>query len=148
MQALASGHEADGATVVSPRDCALAFGIPTCRAGFEGRLKYGTCDYIRPDRFSGWSEYEMRFVRFLTELEPGLREIGVTVAQDVTASSFAELFDRHRAVVLFSHWNDEDPDFPLGAVELNEGPVAIDTIVNAVPEDFDGFLDLCVCHPK
>lgn len=145
-QALATGHEAGAATVVNPRDCAIAFGIPTCQMGFEGRLKYGTCDYLL--RFSGWSEYEVRFVRFLTELEPGLLEIGVTVVRDVTASSFAELFERHRVVVLFSHWNDEDPDFPLGAVELNEGPVAIDTIVNAVPQDFDGFLDLCVCHPK
>jgi hypothetical protein len=145
-QALASDHEAGAATVVGPSDCAIAFGIPTCRMAFEVRLKHGTCDYLR--RFAGWPEYEFRFVRFLTELEPGLREIGVTVERDATVSSFAKLFERHRVVVLFSHWNDEDPDFPLGAVELDEGTVAIETLVDAVPQDFEGFLDLCVCHPR
>lgn len=147
-RAIEGSHESDTATVVGPRDCAIAFGIPTCQKGFEGRRQYGTSDYILPPRFSGWPEYEWRFVRFLTELEPGLLEVGVTVARDVTSRDFADLFNRHRVVVLFSHWIDEDPHFPLGAVELHEGPVDVDTIVDAIPQDYDGFLDLCVCHPK
>ncbi len=138
--------------IVTPHDCVLAFGIPTCQGGFEQRLKYGTSDYAR--RYSNkdgrgiWYEYYVSFVQVLNELEPGLRDIGVTVAHNVTSEEFSKLFKKYRVIILFSHWKNEDKDFPLGAVELDEGLVDIDTIVDAVPQDYDGFLDLCVCHPE
>ncbi len=142
-------HETDDTRAIRPHDCVIAFGIPTCKEGFEDRLRKKTSDYARHfTKHPEYSGYHLNFVRFLETLEPGLHDAGVTVARDVTSWVLAELFKWHRVVVLFSHWAETDPRFPLGAVELGEGLVDIDTIVEAVPRDFDGYLDLCTCFPE
>ncbi len=135
--------------IIRPQDCAIAFGIPTCQHVFvdqRDNMKREH-DYVRYSKYPEYTEYYSGFVRFLDELEPGLQDIGVRLAYDVTPWDLTELFQQYRVVILFSHWTDADPEFPLGAVELGEGLVDIDTIVEAVPQDYDGFLDLCTCSP-
>ena len=98
--------------------------------------------------FPVYAEFYSKFVFILDELEPALRDIGVKIIRDTTSFDLARLFESHRVVVLFSHWEGANQEFPLGAIELSGGLVDIDAIVHAVPEDFDGFFDLCACFPE
>ncbi len=141
--------ETNATGIVRPHDCVIAFGIPTNREGFDDRLRKKTSDYaLHFCNFPEYSEYYVNFVRYLDMLKPALRDAGVRVVHDVTSRGFAELFKRHRVVVLFSHWAVMDRRFPQGAIELCEGLVDVGEIVRAVPRDFDGYLDLCTCFPE
>ena len=55
-------------------------------------------------------------------------------------TDFAECFPSKRVVILFSHWIDD-------SVEFDDGLHGLDAIVSQVPVEFDGVVDLCVCHP-
>ena len=44
-------------------------------------------------------------------------------------------------VILFSHWTSGDE------VEFINGMATVEDIIAAVPVEFQGVVDLCVCHP-
>ena len=46
-------------------------------------------------------------------------------------------------MILFAHWRDVDE-----RIELADGLVSPEAIVQVVPSDFKGIMDLCVCHPR
>jgi hypothetical protein len=166
---LCDSFDASPKTIIHPNDCVIVFGIPTCEEGFKGRrCNYGNAcpscmpassegwhregrenmpiyDYIRGSLV--WREYHSRFVRLLKELEPGLIDIGVTVLRYIESRHLRNLFYHYRVVILFAHWVDKHPEYPLGAVEMDDGLVGVDEIVEAVPEEWDGVLDLCMCNP-
>jgi hypothetical protein len=75
-------------------------------------------------------------------VEPSLRKSGVTVVHDTALGDVTELVKRGLAVViLFSHWQ-------TSAVEFSSGLVDSNSVVAAIPPDFAGIIDLCVCHPN
>ena len=133
---------------VNPGNCVLTFGIPLSREGF-----LDACDlpdlpplprsYVRGYE-GGWKAYESSaFVATLNRLKPEFERLGVTLRADVTLDEFGELFrdDRYSVITLFSHWDDDQVEFCGGFAE-------IPAIVERVPADFDGVVDLCVCHPE
>ncbi|KAA6461263.1 hypothetical protein DYQ86_13575 [Acidobacteria bacterium AB60] len=126
--------------VVKPAECVLAFGIPTTRESFERALTVSGTDYAKQFR-GGWSQYYALLAKDVENVESPLREEGVTIVHDLTLEGFAALFERpFPAIILFSHWKED-------AVEFSDGMASAGAVLAAVPEQFDGILDLCVCHP-
>jgi hypothetical protein len=125
--------------VVTPRQCAIAFGIPTSREGFLAS-RAGSAPSFARQFHGGWSQYEALFLADLHRVEPVLRRRGTHVAHDVTLDRFAALFADYPVVVLFSHWAGD-------AIEFSGGFASPDEIVASIPSSYVGVLDLCVCHP-
>jgi hypothetical protein len=128
-----------GYVSVAATDCAIAFGIPTSREQFISAVRARTSDLIYSLR-GGWQEYRYAFLDAFEATAAPFHKVGITVIPNAALEHFAELFGTHRAIVLFSHWNRE-------TVEFADGMRRVEDIVEQIPKEFTGVLDLCVCHP-
>jgi hypothetical protein len=123
----------------SPRDCVLAFGIPTDEEDFEASIKDPHRDYAR-HYLAGWSQYRSNFVSRVADFTRRSEALGVHVIHGLQSSGIPELFARTSVVTLFTHWT-------AAGVELCDGILSLPRLVESVPPDFSGVMDLCVCHP-
>jgi hypothetical protein len=126
---------------IKPHQCVLAFGIPTTKEDFTNDLKLPNKDFAK--RCKCFTSYRKQIIDPLNKkVEPVLTRLGVKVVHKLTFSDFGSLFQNNRfdVIILFSHWKDE-------AVEFYDGLVTISKILEQVPFNFSGIIDLCVCHP-
>jgi hypothetical protein len=124
---------------IRPDECVIVFGIPTSKASFVRHLAERNRHDFVPNVCPAWPAYE-RMVEHFDLVVPRIRLFEVDLRQDARLSHFAEAFVNRRVVILSSHWiNDQ--------VEFDDGLYGIDAVASAVPETFDGVIDLCVCHP-
>ena len=124
---------------VVPERCAMAFGIASSRSGYERHLATRAAHDFVPAVCPAWPAYA-RVVRQLDAAIARLRSLGVVVHRDVTLEDFGRCFDGASVVILFSHWARD-------SVEFDDGLAPYTDVVSAVPHDFSGVVDLCVCHP-
>lgn len=124
---------------VAASDCAIAFGIPSSYEQFCRAERTGKSDLVRM-LSGGWQEYRYAFFDTFSSIVPLYRKTGAKVLVDTTLEEFSGVLRTHRAIILFSHWNCE-------AVEFTDGMKPVREMMSAVPRDFSGILDLCVCHP-
>ena len=61
----------------------------------------------------------------------------------MTFNKFSKVVKKNKydIVILFSHWRED-------TIEFFDGLVGIPDIVKAIPYEFEGLIDLCVCHPE
>jgi hypothetical protein len=130
--------------VTRPEHCAMGFGIPTSEPAFRDRSERPPAGHLSfVSRFDGMVPYWNQVIYPFQRLSPRYKRLGVRIAEDLTLAGFSALFrgEGVRAVILFSHW-DED------AIELSDGFADAPAVVEAVPESYDGYLDLITCHPE
>jgi|SRR5262249_52272735 len=128
--------------VIKPHDCALALSIPTTRAAFfEALEKPENRDFI-PNLHPVWPKYNHEVIKYTNRLLPAINSLGVDVFRDASLADFKALLSRqqHSVIILFAHWKDD-------SVEFADGLALFPSIVEAVPYSYQGFIDLCVCHP-
>jgi hypothetical protein len=124
---------------VRPEECTILFGIATSREEFFADQAREDRDFSR--QFEGiWPRYDREFAGVLRELEPAMMKKGAAMRHGATLADFSAAFASFRVVTLFSHWLE-------GAVEFADGMKPWRSILEAVPETWNGVLDLCVCHP-
>lgn len=126
-----------------PQDWLFGFSMPLDRAGYDAQL-------ARPDSFDllqqlpgGWRAYRDGLLAPSIEALDFYRTLGVRVETDFTVAKMEELcrhLGRNKAFTLVAHWTDH-------GVELADGIVPFEAVVEAVPPLYDGIVDLCVCHP-
>jgi hypothetical protein len=125
---------------IHPEDCAILFGVPTDYAGFRRDLGAPNKDLV-PNISPVWPVYRRDIVQPVERLVATAAPLGVTMWHDVTLRELSKAADgRRMVVILVSHWTED-------RVELTDGLHAFVEVVEAVPETFDGFLDLLVCEP-
>ena len=67
---------------------------------------------------------------------------GLNIDYKFSFERFKELLGQDvQVIILFSHWIDN-------SIEFLDCLVTIEQFVEAVPENYTGIIDLCVCHPK
>lgn len=126
----------EGWPAVKPSDCAIAFGIPVSLEDFRRKPTHGFARQF-------W-QANGRIKRFLAdyELTSGvMKECKTCVITNLTLERFGDLFQRHQVVILFSHAENS-------SVEFHEGLVEIDRVVQQIPEQFDGILDITMCFSR
>jgi hypothetical protein len=130
--------------VTRPEHCAMGFGIPTSETAFRERVERPPAahsSFVSP--FDGVVPYWSQVIYPYQRLAPRYKRLGVRVVEDLTLAGFSALFrgEGVRAVILFSHWGED-------AIELSDGFADVPAVVEAVPESYDGYLDLIACHPQ
>lgn len=124
---------------IKPHNCIMGFGIPTSKEVFFSDQNNADKDFAK--MFNGlWSKYYHQFIKELNLIEPKLLEIGLKIKHNVTIQDYQQMFDNNDVVVLFSHWKKDNIEFADGLKNIKE-------IVDRIPDDFCGIIDLCVCHP-
>ncbi len=124
---------------VTPSQCVMLFGLATDREQFFADQSRQDRDFSR--RFRGvWLRYQREVAAVVGATEPVLRSLGVSVEHRSTLHDLSRACERYRVVLLFSHWAS-------GAVEFHDGLHPWERVAAAIPQDFDGVIDLCVCHP-
>jgi hypothetical protein len=89
-----------------------------------------------------WGRYNKHVAKIFGSVEQPFRELGVKVCREVTVKQFGQLFGgEFDAVILFAHWRAD-------AVEFADGFADVPSIIAEISVEFDGLLDLCVCHPN
>jgi hypothetical protein len=127
--------------LVRPADCQVLMAIPTSREGFERDLSLASKDFV-PNLCPIWDMYRLTTVDVFKRERQHWERDGVEVLEDVTIECFRDRLTRatHAVTVLFAHWARE-------GVEFADQIVSIPAVIDAVPVDFRGWLDLSVCHP-
>lgn len=124
---------------ISPAQCVIGFGIPTSEQKFREDYRHPKKDFAK--MYQGiWPKYRNQFIDPYKNVSKKLICTKVNLIPELTFAAFREAFSTYRVVVLFSHWADDQ-------VEFADRMVPTDEIIEAVPEAFDGVIDLCVCHP-
>ncbi|WP_394820641.1 hypothetical protein [Pendulispora albinea] len=125
---------------VSPRECALAIGVPLTERSFLDDLGRANADFARHvlaetglSASTFWARlYELRVVRPARAVIERVSRLGVTVVPSATLADLALLFQRFRVVTLFTHCRSpgivpediEDPAACIRALATNESLVA------------------------
>lgn len=117
----------------------IAFGIPTTREEFFRSFSPPVSDYTRR-WLGGWGQYRAQFVADLETVAPDLEGAGVALVRGLRLPDLAGLFTKYSVVVLFSHWTAD-------GVEFFDGTGSAEQILHEIPSQYDGVVDLCVCHP-
>lgn len=130
--------------MTQPADCAVLFALPTSRVGFEWLRFEAQSEYA--NRFLlGWDQYE-EVCNDLNDAVVRYKAQGVThVALDARREGWPRAFLDSDVVIIFAHWMEFDTG--AGAIEFSDGPFSVDALVDQIPEDFTGVIDLSVCHP-
>src|SRR5437660_4940776 len=129
--------------IITPKDCLLSFGIPTSREEFfEAKQNPNNRDFA-VNHYASWAKYYSDIVGPLDLVEPAIRSIGVRTIHRLTLSEFRRLLfeDRVRVLIVFSHWSDESVEFAEGLHKVSE-------VIESIPKDYSGILDLGICHPE
>jgi hypothetical protein len=125
--------------ITKPSQCVLGFGIPTTRSSFTKSLKNPNSDYINRYNCS-WNYYKEVIVNPLNDVRPVFDKVGLTIVHNLTLEKFEQLFNEFEVIILFSHWKENK-------IEFEEGLIEIEKVVDIIPNNFEGVLDLSVCHP-
>gem|GEM_PF-3317446 len=139
------GNDAIVDRLMKPEATSILVGLPASELDFHNtRCMSGFYASSFP---GGWAQYEFTFLRPLNILLDLASRIGIHVESKAGLPQFETAFSRPttnqrdlRLVMILSHWHEQ-------CVEFQGGLVRVDQLVRAIPEEFEGVLDLCVCHP-
>ena len=129
--------------VTKPENCILAFGIPTSIEDFKRDLELANKDFAKD--FNGVSaRYDKEFLQHLEKTECKMVQSGARILRRLTLDDFGALFvvENVDVIILFTHWTKKNE------IEFFDGLAAIPQVIEKIPADFVGLLDLCVCHPR
>jgi hypothetical protein len=127
---------------VKPFNCMLGFGIPTNKEEFDLAKTDSKRDFVIPHN---WSKYKFDVVSPIERALPILDQFKFKIIdKGVTLKTFKSMFDvdEVKVVIFVSHRNDK------GQVEFFDGLAETEAIVNQIPEDFNGIIDMTTCLPR
>ena len=130
-----------GRRIISLKDCVVGFGIPTTANEFLQAKQSGRSDYVN-SWFGGLPQFRRTLLRDFERFLCFANLCDLPIVTALTMPTFSKLLaGKFSVVVLFSH-------FDCDHVEFHDGFVSSQRVLDAVPLDFEGILDLCVCHPS
>jgi hypothetical protein len=122
----------------------ILFALPTSRSGFEWSRGQPDSDYAK--RFLlGWDQYE-DVCDDLSDAVERYKALGVrSIVLDARRENWITAFAEAEVVIIFAHWLECKTG--SGAVEFWDGPFSVEAMVEQIPPEFEGVIDLSVCHP-
>lgn len=139
MSAISLESHAVTERVAAPRDCVLAFGVPTSEEDFYLSVEDQNREYAG-QYLGGWPQYHKLFGSRVEHYASRYTALGVQVVYGLRSVNLPALFTKGSVVTLFTHWG-------ASGVEFCDGMLSLTDLIECIPEGFSGILDLCVCHP-
>ncbi|MBF0338912.1 MAG: hypothetical protein HQL05_13920 [Nitrospirae bacterium] len=137
-------------SIIKPNNCAMAFSIPLDEESFAQNRKVIDREYTKINLMDSWNWCYLKIAGIYERFEVDFQQLGVNVFYNVTFNCFKCLLERMEfdVIILFAHFRDNESELYKPGIEFFDGFVTIPNIVDAVPYNFNGILDLTVCHPK
>lgn len=126
--------------IIKPKDCVIGIGLPLTQKGFFEDQKNLNKDFVR-NCCSTWTKYNHEIVNETNRVFPVLTDWGLKIKYELVSSEIRQLFDNKLVVIIFSHWKED-------CIELYDGLIKIKDLVDQIPTNWNGIIDLCICHPK
>ena len=127
---------------VTTADCALGVAIPLSDDVFWAQAQ----DPERHELARMWAEQDLEIwqetVRSVREACDMARARGASVVLDLRLADLAELLRTRPVVAVLAHYRVT----PTFALELSDGFVSHDSLLDVVPPGYDGVLDLSSCY--
>jgi hypothetical protein len=125
--------------ITTPRDWTFVFGCPSSKWRF-------TCARARGEfchSYADWADYQRRLLSPYRGLFPYLaRTHGLRILHMPSATQLQRALASASNFVLFAHC-----DKRTRRVELREGMVSFERLLDCIPRQFAGIADLSVCEP-
>lgn len=122
-------------------DCAFVSCVPHTRKEYFDALSDPNRDFVR-SQCPVWPKYVEEILQPLDRLVRVVGGWGVSVTTNASLEEFGSVLRlRPRVVIIFAHWSET-------SIEFGNGLRAVQMVVDEVPSDYSGFIDLCVCRPK
>ncbi|MBF0607398.1 MAG: hypothetical protein SFH39_08120 [Candidatus Magnetobacterium sp. LHC-1] len=136
--------------IVKPHNCALAFAIPLDEDSFEQNRKVPDREYTKKNLQDNWEWCYLEVAGIYEKMETKFQQLGVNMFYNVTFKRFKYLLEcgEFDVIILFAHFRNNESGLCKPGIEFFDGFATIPEIVNAVPYDFSGILDLTVCKPE
>lgn len=109
-----------------------------------------THDFVRSFLESGaglpedvlWADYA-RIAALSQEVITEARKLGVLVATQATLADFRRVVRKRPVCTLFAHWAQLSDE---GWVEFSDGGATCQELINELPRNYAGTLDLAICN--
>lgn len=122
-------------------DCMIGFAIPLNQEEFFDQFNAIDKDFVR-NCCSSWAKYKVEIADILQEMFSQFNALGVVTITHLTLEKLTPCFQQGKKhFTLVAHWYND-------TIEFFDRMVSCDEFVNAIPESFDGIIDLCVCTPE
>jgi hypothetical protein len=127
---------------INPEKYAIVVSIPLTQQEFIEAHDDSVYRDLAQRQGISWPRYHKALTRPFEKVAPAFEKLGVTIMRSATLNNFHSVFRKPgvSTVILVSHWQQD-------TVEFFDGMKPIAEIADGIPTDFDGLLDLCVCHP-
>jgi hypothetical protein len=127
----------------APNECVLLLGIPVTAPVYWRAVQGSRLSPFVTKLCPAWAKYRLEILQPAGRILPRLLDLGVRVIEEASLADLrAATTDASvKVVIVFSHWEQT-------GVELADGLMNDAAVVKAVASEFDGLVDLCVCHPE
>jgi hypothetical protein len=131
---------------IAPDDCMILFALPITKNDFlrhrNTKPDSNKCRDFIPRMIPYLVKYEKQIITPIKKVLPWFKQWGVNVVENATLADFhrATYLSKIKVVILFSHWTQN-------CAEFDDGLWSVPEIVNGISIDFNGYIDLTICHP-
>lgn len=126
---------------MTPNGWRFLVGLPTTIDEWKTcKLNPSKFDYFRGAEGSE-KRFEQVYGRPVRDSLCLLKKLGCAVSR-CSLNKLGDSITGAEVITLIGHWNKHDH------LELADGLHDWRIVVNAIPEDYSGVIDLCVCHPE
>jgi len=93
----------------------------------------------------GWARYRHEVFEPFQELKQFAAKLGVNIVCDVSSPEMSTILSATSNIltIFVSHWDDDK-----NQVEMRDGMISIQSVVDLLPNPFGGVLDCCICLPQ
>lgn len=122
-------------------DCVIAFCVPLQRSDYIASIDRNEEFGLIKSQNISWGRYQREITQPFLKASCRWRKLGVTIVTETTLARLCEIFREHNPPVLIfiSHAHGN-------YIELFDGLVHTDKVLQAIPNSYAGTIDLCVCH--
>ncbi len=126
---------------LSPADCIVAVCVPLHRSQFIASIDRNEEFSLIQSQHISWGRFQREITQPFLKASQRWRKLGVTIITETTYTRLCEIFREHnpRVLILISHSHGNN-------IELFDGMVHTDKVLQAIPISYAGTIDLCVCH--
>lgn len=132
---------------ITPKDIVVANCLPLTEKTFLMHKTASLEKHEYAKNYCNWSHYNQVIGNYLASSLDKFEKLEIRIIRELTISQWGKIFNNGSlAVLLISHWQDNHPEH-RSCIELSDGFISIEEVVDKIPLNRKIIIDLCICHP-